>query len=471
MKRRLFVVSAALCAVAILSLAGWLILNGSTSSNRTLRRIDGGDLIYKNATKSISALTDATMQVSKGLETVTENDYFSQITNQTLSFTGMGTEDFRATTTETVIYGDHKVEISELFINDVCYMTVEDALFSCPVSADEYRSRLVPPVILNCDLYGSVEGFDTGDDYLIRMTQPMDAEQWALPQGATLLNATGEACVAYDGTLKKSTYNILFQTKDAQMLLTVTAEPTSFSSDITPPPDTSSYIPISDLDAPRLLEQAGGYLTQADNIKSIYTDSIYFQSFGDQRQQKKTVHTRYNRDWTARVDDEITLTNDSKLGQPSVLLQTELFSNGLYSVSTDGAPAESQPDISEPAMRTYCKNLLLSTVMLPSYITGAEIADSGDNLYISFTASYAFAKQVISKACETMYRQPDMLSGLENETSTDALTCYLEINKHTGLPTASGISFSGTYTIESLPYKTHFHAEQTYQFIQQSIAE
>ena len=44
----------------------------------------------------------------------------------------------------------------------------------------------------------------------------------------------------------------------------------------------------------------------------------------------------------------------------------------------------------------------------------------------------------------------------------DKMFGYLELDANSGLPVASGIYYSSTYTAEGLPYQFRFQADQTY---------
>lgn len=469
MKRRLLVVAIALAAVVLLLLVGFSILSGDEIDDRELPKIENADVIYDNAQAAVSAAQDAVLSISKTLETALADDYYLETTQQTLAYTGKGTNSMRASIAETLDFNGHKVSICEFFANEIGYVTVEDSHFFSQISAQEYCKRFPPAVLLDAQLYENIAGFDTGDGYLVRFQRPTAAESWALDEYSEFIEAMGTAYISYDGMLTRSVYSILYTSGNAVCLLTVTADAELTTPSIAFPADTSVYTPIAYLDGPRMLERASGYLLQADNIRSIYNDSIYFQAFGDERTEAKTLHTLHDGSWSAKVDSDVTLANDSRVGQAAVFTQSELFTQGIYFVSADGTEPTPDPEITESAMRTYCQDLLLGTIMLPRYINGAELSETESTLRVTFTANDAFVQQIASTACQTLYQEPEMLNELAQKSTTDALQCYLELDKNTGLPVASGISYNGTYTIEGLPYQLLFQADQTYTILKQPI--
>ena len=64
-----------------------------------------------------------------------------------------------------------------------------------------------------------------------------------------------------------------------------------------------------------------------------------------------------------------------------------------------------------------------------------------------------------------------MLDELAASNTTDVMECYLELDKNSGLPVASGIRYSGTYTIEDVPYQLRFDADQNYDIVCETAIE
>ena len=76
-----------------------------------------------------------------------------------------------------------------------------------------------------------------------------------------------------------------------------------------------------------------------------------------------------------------------------------------------------------------------------------------------------------ANACKTLYDNPDILSEQTESYSVDISVGYLRIDKDTGLPIASGFRYLGTYTIDSLPYRLEFRADQQYTILNDSVHE
>lgn len=464
MKKRLSIIGIAIIGAILLSFLGYCILSDS-SIDGTLHQITNADTVYTDSLSAVCDAQDMTLTISKTQETTVGEDVFLEITQQTLSYTGIGTQNLRASVTETLSIDSFSAQISEIFANGIGYVTVNDACFSGSVKPEEYQKRFAPAILLDASLYGTVTGFDTGEDYRIQFAQPTDAEAWAFDQSAAFVDAKGTAYVSYDGQLTKSIYALTCHRGNASVRLTYIVEINLSTPTISLPVDTSKYAPIEYLDGPRMLERATGYLLQADHVSAKYSDSIYFQAFGDARTQEITLHTAADDSWSALVQTQTILTNDSKVGLDSQLQKTELFRDGIYQSSTNGSELIGNNEITADDMHTYCKNQLIGTVMLPQYITGARMEEIGSVLYITFSASESFAPLVSSNVCQTLYQKPELLNDMAQSNTTNTLVCYLELDKNLLLPVAAGINYDGTFTVEGVPYALRFKADQIYDVL------
>lgn len=467
MKKRLSIIGIAMIGAILLSFLGYFILSND-SNDGTLPQIANADTVYTDSLSSVRDAQNMILTISKTQETTVDEDVFLEITQQTLSYSGLGSDNLRASVTETLSIENFSAQISEIFADGIGYVTVNDACFSGSVDPEDYQKRFAPAVLLDRSLYGEVTGFDTGEDYMIQFAQPTDAEAWAFDQNTAFVDAKGTAYVSYDGQLTKSIYALTCNRGNARIRLTYIVEIDLSTPTISLPDDTSEYASIEYLDGPRMLERATGYLLQADHVSATYSDSIYFQAFGDARTQEITLHTAADDSWSALVQTQTNLKNDSKVGLDSQLQKTELFRNGIYQSSANGGELIENNAITADDMHTYCKNQLIGTIMLPQYITGAQVEEIGSVLCITFSASESFAPLVSSNVCQTLYQKPELLNDIAQSNTTDTLVCYLQLDKDLLLPVSAGINYEGTFTIGGLPYALRFKADQVYDVLSQT---
>lgn len=473
MKKRLFVVSIVLAAAAAMSILGYSILSDTAANQQTqnLKPITDAAVLYDNAVSAIASADNLTLSISKTQETTVQERTFLEISQQTLSYQGLGTDSFCARLDETLSIDSHSVEILEAFSSGTAYVSLGDGHFSSQLNPDDYLSRFAPAILLDSQLYGTVTGVDTGDSYTITFEQPSAPETWALDSDCALLAASGTAYISYDGQLEKSIYSVSYTCKNVNYRKTVIVELTDPALSIDIPNDTTQYTAIEYFDGPRLLERATGYLLQAQEVTSLYQDSTYFQAFGDKCVKEISLYTHRDETWSARVNTAETLTNDSRIDQATVQSKIELFIDDQYSVSTNGSAAVPNPDISVDDMYSYCRNLLVGTVMLPQYIAGAQMTETDGIQRITFSGNEAFANLISSNTCQVLYNEPEMLNTLAQANNTDTLACYLEVDSSTGLPVSSGILYNGTYMIEGLPYQLQFQADQTYNLLSETASK
>lgn len=465
MKKRIYVTAIALVAAALLSLTGYFILSAAQNSTTA---IPDAKKLYKSSLSNISDAQDLLLKINKTQAMTVGSSIFYETSQQTRSYAGIGLESMRIGLTETLSIDNYDIQISEVFTEGTVYTELNGSCFSGKINMADYLVRLSPAILINADLYESITATDTGNGYAVDFKQPYAAESWAMADTCTFVDATGTAYISYEGRLTKSIYNLTYDLESIRFQTSWTVEPNLSSGNVEIPKDTSLYTPIDYLDGPFMLERASGYLLQSKNISGYYSDSIYFQAFGDARTQNITIHTAAGNAWSALVDTQTVLKNDSRVDQDSQLQKTELYTDNVYYVSTNGSETTANLEVSADAMRSYCRNLLVGTVMLPQYVAGAQFTESDGVLHIVFSASDAYSELISSNAGQTMYQQPELLNKLAQSSTTDTLQCYLDLDKNTGLPVGSGIHYSGTYTIEGIPYELRYKADQAYHISSQN---
>lgn len=461
MKRRILVISIALFAVAALFVTGCLIF----PIKPPVRQIDNAAEVYNNAISPIRCADDLSFCVSKTRKTTIGGNVFTEQVQQTVNYIALSTENPQVSINETSSIGTHNISICEHYNNGMAYVQVGEGLFSCEISFEDYLARLSPAVVLDTSLYGSITGTYDGSSYTVNFSQPANPEQWMAKAESGFLDAKGTAHISGDGQLTQSVYNITYTQGNAIIDLTVIVEPTSSAPKIDFPEDTSVYKKITYFDGPRTLERATGYLLQAESVSAYYNDTIYFQAFGEARTQQITLHSSAAESYAALMDTNTSLTNEINTEQTTTSAKTELFTDGQYRISENGGSFSPNNTIASDDMRTYCQNLLVATIMLPQHITDASIRETESALRISFSATEEFAQIISSNACQTMYQKPELLTELAQTYTTQVLDCYLEIDKNTGFPVASGITYTGIYTMEELSYELTFQAAQTYDIL------
>lgn len=463
MKQRILAVVIAMIGVAVLSLIGYTILSSvHVSDDHDLMPIDNAEQIYSDAVSKTDLATDHILKISLTREMTVDDSVFLEVIDQTVHYDMQSTGDLKILLQESLTTGTHTVSTAEIYVDGIVYQTVNGSFFVCPYSEFQYTEALIPPIILTPQFYKNLNGIDNGSSYSLNFSEALDTEAWLSSEPVTLHEARGVATVSYDGALESSMYTAQYNRNGIEFRMTVHVAIEQIDVDIDPPADTSMYVPISYLQGPKALERACGFLIQADSISSAYTDNIYFQAIGDQRTQKITLHAYKDTEWSMRMDTEVNLKNDTKQDQEIKHTKSELFLNNQYTLSSDNSEPSTNTGISVDTMYNYFQNQLVSTVMLPQYISSVVLEERETVLHISFTGTEAFGDFLAQNACQLLYNNPNLISDTGANLTSESLQCYLELDKFSGLPIASGIHYSGNYKAEGIPYQLQYSAEQVY---------
>jgi len=464
MKRRIWVVFAAALTAALLLIISLLILPQTANHNKnfkTLSIVADPLQVYNNAISSLDA-SQYSLTASRTKQTVTSRNIYTEKSRINENVSGWNTDELRAEWDETIDYGMQTTRYCEYFIDNAAYVSVDENLFRCEITADNFSARLIPQLLIDTALYRSVIGFDSTNEIRIIFEQPTAPENWAVPAGAEFVSSRAVARISAQGTLLQCIYSATYKLSGATIHITLNTQNAPPASPAIPE-DLSAAIAVDHPDIPRLLEQSSGYLLQASNISSVYRESIYCQAFGDQRTKETRITLSTFPNWSAMVDTEVVSANTSRIGEIARHTHDERFSNGEYSLSIDGAEAKPDSSIERKAMEEYCQNMLLGSIILPQYIVSAEYSPQDHNVKIRFSASEEFARAVAANCCQTLYEKPELLDELTQGYQTNTMECYLDIDMHTGLPACAGILYAGTYTMDGIPYQLEFQADQSFE--------
>lgn len=468
MKKR-FRINAVLCCalLIVLSILTVLLCRSCTDSEApTYPTIDNAPALYDTAVNVINSAKDLSLQISYKKETLIGNEFITEQSKQHITYEELNTDLMRAYTEETLMVGDQTINITEVYSKDKIYLTVDGCQFQGAMDAEAFIIRHIPAQLLNAELYDTISGIDTDNGYMLTFSDATALESWVQANGASYKQANCTAYISTDGYLTKSIYTVSYAVADINVRLSATVEISyDNASPVQLPENVDNYIELECPDAPRILEKACGYLLDASSINAVCKDSIYCEAFGDQRNQTVTLRTSQDNSWSAQIDTQVELINNSKSGSATTYTQKELFADNVYSISVDNAPPTISDDIDISAMRSYCRDLLVGTIILPQYITGATITEE-DNFYtIHFTGNETFAILIDAEACSILYKDDGILRNTAQSYTTTTMNCFLKIDKTTGLPVSSGFDYQGLYSIENLPYQLLYQSDYQYALL------
>ena len=459
MNKRYILAAAGTLAVILFIIGAVMVIE----KNRAPMQLENAATLYQNASDATRDISNVVYNVSRTLETTIDVNTFSVQTKSTVSCIDLGSDLMQVSIQEYSVSGKHKSNISEIYQNGTAYFSVNDCKFSCEMSSVEFQKKMIPAVPLTGKLYGEIAGVDTHEEYVIYLSSANEPEDWLDMDGMMLTKASGTAYISYSGMLTKSVYNAEYTDGSVQFRLSIITELTEETPEVKSPDETALYTKVQNLDGLRMLEQASGYITQMENVHAKSSEITYFEAFGDRRTQEISVQIKKDTAWSANIETSIHLSNDGRIGQDSEYFQSEVFKNGIYTLAKIDAPPAQNDEITEERMQIYCQNILVSTIMLPEYITQCTVNHSENRIWFTYKANEAFATQVNNNACQTLYQDATLLERISQNNTAQTVTGYLDIDRITGLPIGSGLQYSGTYTSEGIEYQMQFSTGQIYE--------
>ena len=464
---RLWIAMLSVCAAISLFLSGCFDTDfvDETQSASVVNTVSPHTL-YLQASEKIASENSLTMYIGTFKTISVESQSFTEASQQHLTYQ-FDTEGslLQAAMDETLRLGNNTVEISEAYADGIGYLTINGSTFTAPLTGEECRMRYAPAILFDPEIYSSIQSTHYGNTACISFSQPNRPEIWATPENATFLDASGYAVIDAHGTLTESTYTVSYTLENSNVTETIRVVISPTADSIILPDTAETYASLEYLDAPKILEKACGYLLQARQIDANFSKKLACQAFAIDLTQTTSISMSGIGDtFSALIETDVYQINQSRGGEITELQQSERFKNGTYSLATNGSRPIENASVDYPTMLKYCQDLLVESILLPSYITSASVSESANTYRITLYASEAFAEVICADACDTLYNDPTLLNTLASSYSTDLVECYLDVEKSTGLPLASGVRYVGVHTIEGISYQLTAQINQTYQY-------
>lgn len=420
--------------------------------------------LYAQAVTVLSAASDYTLSIRSEHTVTVAGAVFTDSSDAAITYSGYGTEAFSAAASETVDSDGYRTTYDEVFLDGTLYTTVDDSShFKGAVTADEYISRYAPVVMLDAALYGEI----TAEGDVLTFSAPTAGESWIVPEHGTLLDATGTATLGGDGGISGYTYSVTYAIGGAEIHY-------GFEMDIQTAPaaapaaidESIEYIELEYVDAPRLMEQAAGYLWQPAGVHSVSTslaESIVTYAGGAVRNQSTAVNTWSDGDdYMGNVDISIYLMHSE--GSDSYE-QEERFVNNMYTVSVDGGAPRKQTGVTADAFQAYCVETFANAIPVVSYLSGCTATDLGSIYFLELTYTEELAESMKGAICATFWNDEAFLDDLTDEYRTQEMTGYLSIDKNTGLPLAVGYYYEGYHTLSGQELMLSLQRDQSFDLV------
>ena len=456
MKQRTRFMGAILCIALLLTACGKNDTPAISPEEEALQR-------YKQACENVSQAPDITLEVDYTLSRTVGGEVYTEKMTEMESFRGLHTKDAVASVKQQVTFGSYETQYAEFYRNGTAYCKTDDTTFCAEMDMEQFRSRLVPTVLLSASIYGTVKVDKVFNNTVISFSAPTKLEKWATDYSAAeLLSATGTAVLDKDGNLSKSTYIAEFTCEKTKYELQVsvgvkreTAE--NLDEDLSTLPKKCPQ--LSYFDAPRKILQVVGDVYTAQAMSAKYTETVDSVAFARKRSQTSYFDIYgAGKDFMAQSSYEVINTDYSNT--PVTNSEVVIFRNNVCTSSLNDADPTIREGITGETMRRFCEDAVLAALFTPNHLENAKLTKKKDELRIDFTGNTAFSDNL----CSSIYSIFNAnLDNYAESFTTPIAEGYLCIDKASGLPTALGIQLERVHIAGDVPYSLTYQLDQSMQ--------
>lgn len=416
---------------------------------------------YAAARAAVDSASDLSLRITMEKSTTVGGEIFQEKSEQILSMTGRGTAGMKILLGESVNYnGVYGAIYQETYADGMLYVLADGAYrLAGNMDAQTYMKGLIPAVLLDASLYGSVE---YAEDGTIRFSQPVAPEAWAMPEGAAFGNASGSVTLNADGSLAESAYTVTYDHGTSQVSQTITAAVTLDSAEIMVPGDAAKYAKVQSIEAIRLSKQALGFLKQAKVINSAANESISSMATGMMRSQNTLMELNRSGDLLARVGSNVML-GSYMTGQSQAFVQEEVYQNGMYTVSANGGEPTQKPEVTAEVITQYCNTAFETHLVGVEFWKNATVQELDDQYQITLSFNEGLTDKLRKYISQTMFSDENALSLLAPNSTTVEISGTFAVDKVTGLPLSASYRYAATDVMEEQEYMLLLEAGQTYQ--------
>lgn len=423
--------------------------------------VPAGEL-YSAARAAVDNAADLTLRVAVETNTQVGNVAYQETSNQVVNYLDRGTDALKLLRSEVVSYGEmYSVTYQDVYADGKLYTLVNgESRFACGADAASCEADMVPAVLLDASLYGSMEAEKTAGKTVITFSQSAAAESWALPQGAEFLEGSGTAVVNEDGSLYKTTYTVSYTYGAAQITQVYSVLPELESAEIPVPADAEKYAVLDNLWAVRLSQQACGRLLQTPLVSSDITETMASLAAGLVRTETTSVDMYFGNDYISSVDTSVNVVNYTS-GESETNTQSEKF-HGVYTISENGGEAKTDASVDGYTFWQYTTEKILDGMTVLDYWTNAGVKDLGDLYLVECTFNGELASALRGDICQTILGDARALDSYSTQTTVTAVNGYFAVDKYTGLPTAASYTYTGSDVLNGETYVIAVQKDQSY---------
>ena len=462
---RRFVLSAVtlLCLISCL-LPGCTTNTPITEPTEPLSTPVDATALYASATEALASSASVSMSIFSRSSVAVGSDIYSGQSAQKLTILNQGSEDTRIISEEFSFHGQTGISIEEIYMDSMGYFSIDDNHFKSEMTAQEFLQRYAPVVILDPALYTDITAHSENDTTYITFDGATAAEAWLHLENITLDSASGTACIKQNGQLRSCSYTLKYTYAGMHHYQSCYIYYNDAATeDIAVPAGADAYTLLEYPDLPRLLESAYGLLLQSNTVTTHTAQTYLSQAAGVYYSSNSFINTARdeNQDLLARLENSIYI-YDYTRNSTTEHEQTELFKDGVYSISTNGEEPVENRFIKEDDVWEYTMQALTENIVMSKYLKNATAVDLGSLYLFEFEGTEEMAQSIRDHCCELLFSDADLLNDMAQAYKTTKIDCYLAFDKYSGLPTAVGIHYTGYHTVDGVDYELACQWDQSF---------
>lgn len=405
---------------------------------------------YQTAADALNAMSDVTINFDIEQTVIVNGNEFSEITDLTINYKGLGSDGLRVHSAGTSTWGERKVFRSETYADGLMSGYVDWAFYTAPTDAETFLSLYPDIQMIDPALYGRVEQAEDGTLHFSDGSVP---ERWAAAEGPEAREAYGTVTLDETGAIAESSYFVSYALGAVEYRISATAVYTPGSEDISMSSNVGDYPEVSHPAAVLMVERARGYLLQATDLTASYLDCINVEAGDFAYISQEVLNYSDSGALTARLDYTEQIVELST-GSADLYTYSLRFDNGTYTTISDGAET-TNPAVTEEDMRAYCQDLrsyYAGWLDILSYMEDCTVTVLGDLCAVEYTLPLDSGESFCDSICSLLWDDERYLDQYASNYRTDNLYGYIGIDLITGLPTAWVMGYKGCHTIDGVDY-------------------
>ena len=412
--------------------------------------------IYNAAIEALG--TDAVKMIATISKTVTvAGQTFSSESDLNLDYWNIGTDDFLANVKQTVDFDQYLYKLEEVYSSGNVYQTVGPGKFTSHMESEDFTARYPEIALLDPALYTvTLEN----DGSVIRFSDATSVEEWLGGEEAELISAEGSLTLDSNGAAKIMKFDTQFRLGAGEFDIHYTVEYAASTQKPELPSDADTYVTLTDIDGGWLMDEAYGYLLQAQQFSTGFLDTIQSQAAGFVVNTQQTVDSYVTDKGIDYLIETSVYAMDASTTEE--VTNTERFIDGQYTIEADGEEPETIPSVTADTIKSAASSILTGNITETDVFTDAEITNLGSLILVEYSCTEEFAKSIEQSISATYLGDPQLLDNLASSYKTNTMELYLALDAYTMLPTSVGYLYEGCHVIEGQEYLLISQSDQSF---------